>query len=858
MPSAPVVPEVIAPTCPYVPNGVQNVEQLDIVKATTTITPIAVHVSEVTDELTTSSVLTAQIVNADSNVLSETVTTKLDSEQDRLLSTSTDMSTQPLDNAAPSVLSECAKPANLTIVTSQPYCYPESHLSPTNCSYASSSSSPSGSSTYHSSPEQLAADDAIFKRPTSAVRRMSARQKAIVRKNLARRCKPTPSSYSIDRSFKRTRRKSSSVSAPSDLDVQSSERIGSRRSTKQRHPRGASTSPEKKRARLDDGETIDLDAILDCSRITSYFCVPVPMIEPIDDLDEADIAGAELAVPASQPVETDEPETATNSILLHDLFGDDSSSDDETDEPEIQQFETDESSATDELTAQPLDVLQVREPSPESVPHPYESDYSPASPPPPSSTDEYENGSFDTPIIPTETILPSTTSAFHQALSSFSHDKLKFLRRHGQPIDAADPQRYDRLHRIAQRYVNDPLFTAATAEACRDRLLAVCDGRRWLAAVLRELVEDIDADEPIDLANTPPVPPLTHSHQRIVLLVTMLDAELPGFHAYCMLCIEQTLFTFGTMNKKPSTVSMVNLVRYHVALADLRTATKPGSQRTRLFIYKCLYYFQHTATPLVYAVLQANPQCLPVLRSVHDEQQEPEPVDPDEFPVPPPRPLVFVELDPIVQVLHTVLQNTNYNEAQRMDAASAQLFKKSDMIRLLRQHYKYDPAQRRSYADLVQRMLQRIRDGRLRHVAEALILVGKRNGCDWTRRHLLHETVLPQMVRGLTRQWTTDADATLDERVVCLLHTIGSLAKPFPVTEDISSLQDLFSEVLAAAVGRPTVQEAAVSALLQTARFGAINVYRRVCHWQPEATIGEKLRLQLQTFVHRKPQTFWK
>lgn len=695
---------------------------------------------------------------------------------------------------------------------------------------------------------------------------MSARQKAIVRKNLARRCKPTPSSYSIDRSFKRTRRKSSSVSAASDVDghSSSSERgSSSGRRAKHRHPKGASASPDKKRARVDDGTTlIDLDSIIDCSRISKYFCLPVPMIEPIDDLDEADIAEiVEPTVPENPQIDANESTPGPSSILIQDLFGTDSGSDDESDDPQFQPMDTDsDAMAHNEHTAQPFDVIPDRVPSPEPDAQSYESDDSPASPPPPPQFDDDDDAV--TPTIPAETVVPCTKSAFHQALSDYSHDKLKFLRQHGKPIDAADPQRYARLHRIALCYLNDDLFTAATVDECCDRLLAVSDSRRWLAAVMRELVEDIDAAEPLDMLNTPPAPPLTHSHQRLVLLVTRLDAELPGFLAYCQLVVEQTLFTFGSVQQKPATASLVNLVRYHVALADLRPATDTGSLRTRLFIYKCLYYFQHVATPLVYVVLQANPQCLPVLRPDHDEQTPaPEALEPDAFPEPPPRPAAFDDLDPIVQTLHVVLQNTNYVDKMTVDA---QLYKKAEMLRLLRQHYKFDTAQRRSYADLLERMLQRIRDGRLRNVAEALILVGKRCGCDWTRRHLLDETVLPQMLRGYVRQWTdvgADDDAAaeprLDERVACLLHTIGSLVKPFPVTEDVTALQDLFGSVLAAAVGRPVVQEAAVSALLQTARFGAINVYRRVCDWQPEVAIGQRVALQLQTFVHRKPQTFW-
>lgn len=708
-------------------------------------------------------------------------------------------------------------------------------------------------------------DDAIFKRPTSAVRRLSIRQKAIARKNLSRRTKTlpiiVPPSYSIDRSFKRARRRS--VYIP---DLNENRRSPKRVPTVQSVSVSAG-SPKRKRQRFDDTS-------IDVNHIAQYFNVP----ELIERISELDCEQTECTDDIEEYIEKDVAETRNvkkaekiSSILLHDLFGDGDSDEDDVDDGIVGDpvfvGECSSGSASDSETLPAPATSNAHQ-------LPIEFD-SPASPPTRCHDDDADDIS-DPAVIPLCSVQPSVVPVVRDVIrTAYKHDVLKFLRKSNNSLEASNPKLFARLHRILLRYLREDDFTATTVGQCAQHLLQVSDGsRRWLAAVLQETVEDI-AGEPLDTTVKPPSSALSSSHQRIVLLVAMLDEQLPGFVSYSKFAIEQTLFTFS--GQKPMAGSIVSLVRYFVALDDLRHSAEQS--RLRLFLYKCLYYYQQTATPMVYTVLCAVPQCLPAVPDANDAAMaaaaaatasEPDaniaaaigavPAGLSAEEATAWTLSAFSGLDPLVQALHVVLANTNYNDAKSGCATvRGDLFRKGELLQMLRKEYKY-PAIRHTYAQLLATLMQRIRDGRLHNVANALILVGKRNGCSWTQKHMLDG--LKQLLRmylAAAEESDLNSESTDDvERIECLLHALGSLIKPFPVTEDVADMQTLFASAMVASQNA-RIQEAAVSALLQTTRFGAINVYRMIADWKPTVTyaISRKLRLQLQTFVHRKPRQFW-
>lgn len=662
-------------------------------------------------------------------------------------------------------------------------------------------------------------------------------------------------------------------------------------------------SPKRKRQRVDEPP-----AGIDVNHISQYFHMPPMLIEPIEDLEED--CELDMEIEEENNVEEEytakETETAAttcaskmaniSSALFHDLFGDGDSDDDDVVENavgsessidlEIAEYaaslivDTSTASGTVEPTTAPLTEelsAPVEEPS-APLEEPIDFSYSPSSPPPSPEADEFDEPS-EPIFIPLNTIKPTVTPVIQQILrTAYRPDVLKLLRKPNTISESTDPQRFDHLHRILVRYLRHAEFTAARVDACAQRLIRASNGsRRWLAMTLQEIVEDI-ADEPLDTTATPPSSALSESHQQLIVMVARLDEQLPGFRRYCQFLVEQTLFTFSA--QKPMAACIVSLVRYFVALDDLQhRATK---SRLRLFLFKCLYYYQHTATPMVYTVLCSTPQCLPAVpdardaavavaleRAVADGAADPIDADAivpaclsgDEATAWTVR--AFAALDPLVQALHVVLANTNYNDPKTgCLTLRGDLFRKGELLQMLRKQYRY-PAIRHTFEQLLANMMQRIRDGRLHNVANALILMGKRNGCSWTQRHMLDG--LQQLLRQLlaakeenTGDRESGADAADDERIECLLHTLGSLVKPFPVTEDVTDLQTLFGAAMVDSHS-DRVQEAAVSALMQTARFGAINVYRMVANWKPtlEHEISRKLWLQLQTFVHRKPRKFW-
>lgn len=680
-------------------------------------------------------------------------------------------------------------------------------------------------------------DAAIFKVPTSAVRRMSARQRAMVQ-----HCKKpiiSPPSYSIDRNFKRAKRKPKMSIV--ELQQQQQHRFPD-------SPRRAAPVEEHK------VEAVPVEEKLDLTTITKYFNIP-QLIEPIMDLnidmilfglsdsdedDDDDLdqrAGEQCSAhPTNQPEvqssiadnadgtspsdtcssalvssehsATTTNESASNSMLseLLEISSSSESEDDEEDairEPSVKKLKLSES--VDEFD-------------------------SPASPP-----SDDQGITNDEPIrIPLDTYCAKQQPLLSNILKNA---KWRATRKPiTGPIENAHSALYYKAFKIVTHYLEAPNYTDDEVVQCTTRLLHVSRSPRLIATCILELVEHIDQE--LDTALSPPAPALTDSHKRIVLLVNRLQVWIPQFSKYCQLLAERTLFTL-TKNDMPL-AALVNCVRFFVALHDLRATD--NTSRIRVFIYKCLYYYQHTSTPIVYAVLMAHPDCLPLL---------PETVLVGQFPV-----ADFSTLDPLVQTVYTILMNTACPTDEMKKVAQSHLYKKNEMLVLLRSYYRYTGTRYR-FDELLQHLLQRLHDNRLENVGYALVLVAKRKGWQWANQHLLDAPRLPQLLRQLVP--LTAQHQQHDDQIACVLFVIAAVVKTMPLTEPVKPFQELFAWVLDnTPADRPVLQEAAISALLLTARFGMIDVFNRIRHWIPDFRISRKLHTQLKSFVGRKPIAFWK
>lgn len=433
------------------------------------------------------------------------------------------------------------------------------------------------------------------------------------------------------------------------------------------------------------------------------------------------------------------------------------------------------------------------------------------------------------PIV--ERLLRAFNEQTHQSCVSAAQVNVKQI----------DSKRFAVVRELIENYI----VGDTTVQLCIEDLLKLTKRPRVLCACLLEIVEDTnidDDDEELQCHQraTTPAATLSRSHQRIIGLIKQLSIALSGgsqFDRFCMSQTERTLFKLS-VDEQRSLSQTINLVRLYIGLSDCT-----DSSRMRLFVYKCFYYYNHTATPMVFVSLMAHPKCLPIL-----------PAADDEFAV------KFADFDPLVQTIHVLLMNFHQRnlsdgvfESNSSRTLLENAYKKEELQYLMWRYYQQQSngSTRVTNDQLIENLCKRLTENRLRNVANAFILLAKRMGYAWAKVHIVDEG-------GCLRHFLNNLSSMNDEQIVMILHTIGSIVKTYPLTQNVNGVQQMFVAVLESTSDRQCVQEAAISALLQTARFGLANVYDYVRRWQPAQPVNRTLWLQLQTFVHRKPRTFWK
>lgn len=453
--------------------------------------------------------------------------------------------------------------------------------------------------------------------------------------------------------------------------------------------------------------------------------------------------------------------------------------------------------------------------------------FSPASP---TNEDLYdqEYTTVEIPVHSTEQIIPAVT----KIIQNYSQQKHKAI----EQINESHPevnnkQLYATLRNVVEQYLTD-IWTSSSLKTCTCQLLLLTIRPKLLASCLLEIIED--TDELLTEQRYIPAPALSDSHQKVLVLIHHLSTtKLPRFSEYCSLQVERSLFTLT--NNKTAVTQIINLTRLFIGIND----TSFRKPRIRQFLYKCIYYFQHLSIPMVFTVLLAYPDCLPVLQNECDSQPFTE---------------AFSQFDPIVQAIHIILMNTNYT-VPLLHENYTENYKKRELYSLLKSYYRY-PMTRHSYDMVLTNLVDRLKQNNLHNISYSFILIAKRNGIQWARSKLIDQTLVTLLKHFLGCVHQTDEH---DGQIETILITIGSIIKTFPITEDINNFYQIFVSIMESTPSdRQKIQEAAVSALLQTSRFGIVNVYQRICNWQPPFKISRKLLCQLQTFVHRKKLSYWK
>lgn len=479
---------------------------------------------------------------------------------------------------------------------------------------------------------------------------------------------------------------------------------------------------------------------------------------------------------------------------------------------------------TDESTIQAKDV------APESVEEDFY-DYSPASPPP------QEQCSSAAPIIiPQHTRITTTEastrskataaadhdsslSLFNRLVKGYSHIKrTKLLNNISASLTVDESYKVASLRNsIETLCLPHTEWTSAAVTDCLEKMLKITWRPMLLAKALLEVIEDTTDTMCYDF--TPPSPAMTRTHQKCLLLIVRIEREIPSFMNYVTHQLDRSLFQFSQPLRLPA---VMNLTHLYIGLIDLEQPQ--DHSKVRLFIYKCLYYFTHKATPMIYAMLMAHPHALPHANSVDFEP------------------------DPLLRALVSVITNIRYTSASSTPTDS--MHRKNETYNVLKRRYGYFAVQSFPIDCAVDYCVECIRCGRITNVDYALILLAKRQGCDWAMKSIVEKHLLPMLHTYVA------IDAVNDHRICAILFTIASIVKTCPLETPIDYYLNIFATCLNA-TERTAIQEAAISAMCQLSRFGCAQIYQYISAWRPQHEVSAKVMAMLNTVVYQKSRNFW-
>ncbi|XP_055921801.1 little elongation complex subunit 1 isoform X2 [Eupeodes corollae] len=440
---------------------------------------------------------------------------------------------------------------------------------------------------------------------------------------------------------------------------------------------------------------------------------------------------------------------------------------------------------------------------------------SPASPPPPDrmpTTTHAVLESFELLPISKEDSSPNRKTIISHLIANYNKKCHNMLDK-GQTINKA---LLAELERCIKEYLK--------AE-CR-----VIDTIRFVDAVIELTSDDkIVSKAIVNVLKTAPRPEtevtvkipdtyLSQTHRKLLTALQQLCYHYPNLHYNLQSTIEQSMFTF---TKEVITVEvLLNLTQFYLAIINNPTAgtTNPA----RLFICKCLYFYNVKAIPLIYHTLCVYPTVLP---------QKTDPT--------------YDRSDILISTIQSILMSTYY-DPEKCDFMSRQILAK------LRMFYNYESF-KPPRDEVIENMMAKIRAGRFKNVSYALSVICKRMEQPQTEKFILNERLMP-----LANEYyhTFSQSSENDEKIACVLECISFVIKPFAVNTDISQYVNLFGRFLNAASDRKVVQEASVAAILRTARFGYVQCFNAIYNFKPTYELSENLKLMLRSFVYKKGIAF--
>ncbi|XP_063697803.1 uncharacterized protein LOC134828746 [Culicoides brevitarsis] len=490
-----------------------------------------------------------------------------------------------------------------------------------------------------------------------------------------------------------------------------------------------------------------------------------------------------------------------------------------TDIAENMNYVTIPTSITNENSS--LSLLKELEYTTESVKYLYESPKSP----------QFENvHNFSTPEIPlhrsdseirklknTTDIWIEGNNALKNIINNYDTNKrLHIVQKSICKNNEVSPM-FENLRKSINKYLQEP-WSEKSVNNLHDLCLRYGKNSDDIISAILEKIENC-SNELMIIKNNLVAPDLPVIHQKIIVLIE----KFPAFLKKKILnAVDCTLFSFKTISENDNLRKMMNLAHFYIALVAIDLCDEKKSN-IRLFVYKALYYYNHKSFPLIYAILKANPECLPKKTTVDFDK------------------------NPLVITFESILMNSTKDKVERSD------FRKKELRALLLTYYKYKPFKPTKDV-LILELIERLKKQQLENLDYSFILLAKRHGYEWAMSNIIKAHLYPYLEQLMVQSEHTDIH---DPVIISCLQIISAVLKTFPSNTDTTYFLQLFQTVLDRS-NKPLIQEAAVEALLKLQRFGFVEIYQRIQNWNPHNDLSQKLNKMIITYVHRKDVRFWK
>lgn len=401
----------------------------------------------------------------------------------------------------------------------------------------------------------------------------------------------------------------------------------------------------------------------------------------------------------------------------------------------------------------------------------------------------------------------------------FIHINCKSRRKFGKTPD-------QRVISHLKEYCFSNTFTDSNACELIKRLKNVTSDYKEICSSLIHVAKELPASnvEEKDLPSVIEGKPPWHLSQSLQGLFVVLRHIFNEESEFCnLLTAEINAILFNCLQyERISLQGAVNLTQLYLLAVSLQE-NQLDKHPARLFIANCIYYHTLKAIPMILEVLMWYPTVLP-----------------------PREDRTYDHSDPLITVIKHILMNTKY------DMSNTELRGKK-LISKLRYEYHFTPFEPKR-DDVINNLVEHLKANKADNIDLAFSLLAKRMSPDETEKRILNSHLLP-MANEFYNFVAESKDC--DSVVIALLDVISKIVKPFPLRRDIQIYLNLFS-IFLNLIDRPAIQEAALCAILRLQRFGYVNCYQLIKHYDPMHELNPSTEAMLKTFLYRKPLKFWK